>query len=194
MPALTLHDVKSLDDYERIREEIRQAIIQLKLNRRIALGDWLTLVFENRDTVWFQIQEMVRAERIVDAKKIQEEIEIYNELLPSADELSATLFIEVTEASRVKEILDSFKGLDRGETVWLQVGPHRVYGAFEEGHSKEEKISAVHFVRFRIAESMKAAMRDLQMRMTLGINHADYRAMAPIPDEMRLSLLMDLDM
>ncbi len=193
MRALTVHDVKSLDVYERIRDMSRDAIIALKRNRRIALGDRITLVFENQDTLWFQVQEMIRAERIVDAKKIQDELDTYNELLPAAGELSATLFVEVTDASKVKDILDRLQGIDRGNTVWMRVGDHLVYGTFEGGHSKEGKISAVHFVRFRIPQQMKTEMRDLHARMDLGISHPNYQATGVLPDAMRCSLLNDLD-
>lgn len=193
MRELTVHDVMSLDVYECTREVSREAIIAFKRNRRIALGDRITLVFESRDTLWFQVQEMIRAERIVDPKKIQDELDTYNELLPSAGELSATLFIEVTDASKVKDILDRLQGIDRGDTVWMRVGDHLVYGTFEGGHSKEGKISAVHFVRFRFSQQMKTEMRDLHARMDLGINHPNYQATVLVPDAMRCSLLMDLD-
>ena len=192
MQLLTVQDLKPLEEYERAREGIRRQIIELKRSRRIGVGDWITLIFENRDTLCFQIQEMIHAERILDAEKIQEEVETYNEMLPAAGELSATLLIEVTEASRVKEILDSLQGIDCGKTVWLRVGPHMVYGAFEEGHSKEDKISAVHFVRFRIPERVKAEMSNLQARMDLGISHPNYQATVLVPDNMRFSLLNDL--
>ncbi len=193
MRSLTIEDLQTLDEYERGREEFRRRIIELKRNRRITVGDRITLVFENRETLFFQIQEMLRVERIVDPEKIKNELETYNQLMPSAGELSATLFIEITDAAQVKDVLDRFQGIDRGKTVSLRVGPHLVYGTFEQGYSKEDKISAVHFVRFSIPERVKAEMSNLQARMELRVNHEDYQAAAAIPDDMRFSLLNDLE-
>jgi hypothetical protein len=172
---------------------VRRWTIALKRSRRITIGQYITLVFENRDTLWFQIQEMIRAERIIDPKKIQDEVETYNELIPAAGELSATLLIEVTETSRMKDILDSLQGIDRGQTVWLRVGPRMIYGIFESGHSKENKISAVHFVRFHVPESIKTELRNLLTRIDIGITHPNYHAVVPVPDDMRFALLNDLE-
>lgn len=193
MEPLTVEDLKPLDEYEQTREEVRRWTIALKRSRRITIGQYITLVFENRDTLWFQIQEMIRAERIIDPKKIQDEVETYNELIPAAGELSATLLIEVTETSRMKDILDSLQGIDRGQTVWLRVGSRMIYGIFESGHSKENKISAVHFVRFHVPESIKTELRNLLTRIDIGITHPTYHAVVPVPDDLRFALLTDLD-
>jgi hypothetical protein len=193
MQPLTVQDLKPLDEYEEIREDIRLWTIQLKHSRRITIGDCVTVVFENRDTLWFQIQEMIRAEKIVDSEKVRAEVETYNELIPGPGELSATLMIEITDKSRVKDILDRLQGFDREKTVWLRIGPHMVYGVFEEGHSKEDKISAVHFVRFPVPDRAAADLRNFQTRVDIGISHPNYRAIAAIPDDMRLALLNDLE-
>jgi uncharacterized protein DUF3501 len=167
MKPLTLKDVLPLEEYERERVTFRQRIINLKQWRRISVGDRITLVFENRDTVLFQIQEMVRAERILAPERIREEVESYNEQIPGTGELSATLLIEVTDPATVKEVLDGLKGIDRGATVALRVGTRFLYGAFEQGRSKEDKISAVHYVRFRVPEPVMAEMRNLQIPMEI---------------------------
>ena len=193
MTGLTATDLIPYAEYERVRNSFRQQIIARKQRRRIALGDRITLVFENWETIQFQIQEMIRAERIIDPKKIQDEVETYNELIPAAGELSATLLIEVTETSRMKDILDSLQGIDRGQTVWLRVGPRMIYGIFESGHSKENKISAVHFVRFHVPESIKTELRNLLTRIDIGITHPNYHAVVPVPDDMRFALLNDLE-
>ncbi len=192
MEPLTVKDLKSYEEYEQNRQQIRQQIIELKKHRRIAVGDRISLVFENRDTVLFQIQEMVRAERILAPERIREELESYNEQIPGAGELSATLLIEVTDPAKVKEVLDGLKGIDRGATVALRVGKHFLYGAFEQGRSKEDKISAVHYVRFRVPEPVKAEMRNLQIPMEIVIDHPNYQASAKVPDATRFSLLNDL--
>lgn len=122
MKALTQQDLIPHDEYERRRETYRQAIIELKRRRRIGLGEKITLVFENRETLRFQIQEMIRVERIFDPQKVQEELDVYNALLPASGELSATLLIELTDPDTMKQWLDLFMGLDHGQKVGLRAG------------------------------------------------------------------------
>ncbi|MEW6248061.1 MAG: DUF3501 family protein [Nitrospirota bacterium] len=192
MKGLTLDDVISYAEYERQRDEFRARIIALKRRRRIPVGDLVTLVFENRDTIQFQIQEMIRVEHIFDPRKIQAELDVYNALLPAGGQLSATLFIEVTEQEQIQPILDLFQGIDRGEKVAIAAGPHVVYGEFEGGRSKEEKISAVHFVRFRTTAEFVKALADERSPVTLTVHHGRYRAQAVVPPEMRQEWLEDL--
>ena len=153
----------------------------------------MTLVFENRDTILFQIQEMIRAEHIVAAERIREEVETYNEQIPGPGELSATLFIEITESSNVKQTLDRFQGIDQGHTVALQVGNEKVYGVFEQGRTKEDKISAVHYVRFPFSDNQKAQLAKLTEPIEIFIHHSGYQAHAGVPDKMRMALLQDFD-
>ncbi len=193
MMPLTRQDVLPIEEYERQREGYRSRIIALKQRRRIALGPLITLVFENRETLRFQVQEMVRVERILDPAKVQEELDVYNALLPTTNELSATLLIEITEESRMKEWLDRFMGLDHGQTVGIVAGDEVAYGAFEGGHSHETKISAVHFVRFRPTAAMKAAMADLRQPVLLTVNHNGYCAEVPVSGTMREEWLSDLE-
>jgi len=193
MKLLTIQDLLPAEEYERQRSEYRRRIIELKEHRRIAVGDFVTLVFENRDTVLFQIQEMIRAERIVAPERIREEVEMYNEQIPRPGELSATLLINVTDAAKIKEILDRFQGIDKGETVGMQVGEHRAYGVFEQGRTKEDKISAVHYVRFPISDQMKQQWSRLDIPMKIFVHHSGYQASTAVPDKMRLSLLQDLE-
>ena len=192
MKPLTVQDLLPPDQYERTRHDSRLRIIELKEHRRIAVGDLVTLVFENRDTVLFQIQEMIRAEHIVASERLHEEVDTYNEQIPGPGELSATLFIDVTEPSNVKQVLDRFQGIDKGQTVGLQLGNEQVYGVFEEGRAKEDKISAVHYVRFRIPDAMRAGFSRFDARMEIFIHHSGYQARTFVPNEMRLSLLHDL--
>ena len=112
----------------------------------------LTFVFENRSTVWFQLQEMVRAERIVEPSKIAEKVKVYNALLPKRGELAATLMIEIDQASEIKPVLDRMLAIDTRDYVRMIVGPQVIIGDFEAGHSDEERVnlSAVHFVRFTL--------------------------------------------
>jgi len=192
MNPLTPQDLLSAADYERDRPAIRQRIIALKKRRRISVGALVTLMFENRETLLFQIQEMIRAERIFDPGKIREECDVYNALLPGPDELSATLFIEITDSERIEELLDTFQNIDRADTVALKAGDTSIFANFEAGHSKEDKISAVHFVRFSTTPTFRGLLAQPEVPAFLTINHPHYRAEAPVPHEMRQEWLKDL--
>ncbi|MDO8546455.1 MAG: DUF3501 family protein [Nitrospirales bacterium] len=192
MKPLTVQDVLPIEDYERSRETFRRRIIDLKQRRRLSVGNLITVVFENRETVLFQIQEIILAERILRPERVSEEVEINNEQIPGAGELSATLMIEVTDPQLVQPVLDRLQGIDRGQTVGIRVGPHLVYGVFEQGRSNEEKISAVHYVRFPVPETVKALMEDPAVPMQVVVTHPRYQAAQPVSEEMRRSLLEDL--
>ena len=192
MKQLIQADLLSTADYERQREQFRSQIIALKQRRRISVGPLITLVFENRETLRFQTQEMIRVEHILVPHKVQEELDVYNALMPGSGELSATLLIELTEQDRMKEWLDVFMGLDHGETVAIRAGTEQAFGLFEGGHSHETKISAVHFVRFRPSVSMTAAFADLRQSVMLTVHHHDYHAEASVPGSMREEWLSDL--
>ncbi len=193
MRPLVLADVLNLYEYEKVRDRLRQRIIEIKKHRRVHLGDRISLVFENRDTVLFQVQEMVRAERIVKDNLVQEELDVYNELIPGAGELSATLFIEITDSKDIQSILDSFQGIDRGGTLFLKIGDdYAVPAVFEQGRSKEDKISAVHFIRFKLTPEQKAALLDKKNAIELVVNHSAYQAKAKVSPELRAELVEDL--
>jgi len=192
MKQLIQTDLLSIADYERQREPFRSQIIALKQRRRISVGPLVTLIFENRETLRFQTQEMIRVEYILEPRKIQDELDVYNALMPGASELSATLMIEITEPDRMKEWLDMFMGLDHGETVAIRAGSEQVFGEFEGGHSHETKISAVHFVRFRPTKSTAAAFADLRQSVMLTVHHREYHAETPVPGSMREEWLSDL--
>ncbi|HET6464690.1 MAG TPA: DUF3501 family protein [Nitrospiria bacterium] len=192
MNTLQLKDIKPLSEYEGVRKSFRERIIALKRRRRVPLGDRVTLVFENRDTILFQIQEMMRVEHIYDPAKIQDELDTYNPLIAGPDELSATLFIEITEAERVKEILDQLRGIDSGHCLFFEIGSDRIEGRFEEGHSNEEKLSAVHYVRFRFSPAQREAFRNDQVPAALIVDHPHYRARTVLEKEVRRELAGDL--
>jgi Protein of unknown function (DUF3501) len=192
MKPLTQSDLLSHADYEAQRPAYRQKIIALKKRRRIEVGPLVTLLFENRKTLKSQIQEMVRAERIFDESKIQDELDVYNAILPQPGELSATLMIEITDDDRIKTILDSFQGMDRSDTLSIRVGNEAVYAQFEEGHSKEDKISAVHFIRFSTPETFANLLRADGAKASIHITHENYVKEAKVPDELREEWLKDL--
>lgn len=193
MQKIRRADVKDLVQYERIRDTFRRQVIALKRVRRVPVGEYLTFVFEDRDTVLFQIQEMIRTERMVDEGKILEEIAIDNELIPGERELSATLFIEVDEPGRIREVLDRFQGIDREKTVYFRIaGTFIVHGIFEGGRSKEDKISAVHYVKFPFSERARDAFLDAQVPVELVVDHPRCTERMVIEGEVRRSLSADL--
>jgi hypothetical protein len=192
MNALTIQDLLSAAEYESKRSEMRHHVIALKKRRRIGVGELVTLVFENRDTVLFQIQEMIRTERIFDPSKIQEELDVYNCLLPQANELSATLFIEITDSEKIEALLDSFQDIDRNDTVALRVGDQKIFGSFEAGHSKEDKISAVHFVKFTVTPEFQTQLARVDLPAFVTISHPNYKAEAAVSSDMRQEWINDL--
>jgi hypothetical protein len=189
MNKITLDDILGLAAYEQVRHKFRDAIIEKKKKRRVSVGDKVSLVFENRDTVIFQIQEMVRAEKIADLDKIREEIAVYNQLIPNSGELSATLFLEIEDQTHLREDLLKFLGID--EVVFLNVGGHSIRARFEEGHSKEDKISAVQYVRFQFQPAACQAFIDGE-KAELMIDHPNYKASAVLTPEVQKSLAEDL--
>jgi hypothetical protein len=192
MKPLAQTDLLSYEAYERSRDTFRARIIELKQRRRLSVGDKITLVFENRDTIQFQIQEMIRAERIVEPHKVQVELDVYNAVLPGDGELSATLFIEITESDRIERDLDAFQGIDRGQTVALLSGSSVTYGSFEGGHSKEDKISAVHFVKFCPSSEWMRELAQDGVSVSIRIDHPAYRREVEVPKAMRQEWLADL--
>lgn len=186
-------DVLNFFEYEKVRGAMRQRVIELKRARRVPLGRHLTLLFENRDTVLFQIHEMCRAERITDDARIQDEIDVYGALLPRRGELSATMMIEIEDKAEIKAVLDRYMGIDAGGHVWLQVGKEfAVPGAFEAGHSDEErgKLSAVHFVRFGFPAAAVRAFPGSPVFLVL--DHPAERARVALSDETKAALREDL--
>lgn len=197
MAAIELRDILNLYEYEKQRDAFRARVIEQKARRRVPVGPNLTLLFENRDTVLYQIQEMVRTERIVDDRKVQDEIDAYAPLLPGPGELSATLFIEIPDLHKrsddaVRREVNRFQGLDRG-AVFLEIGPHRLPARFEGGHSKEEKMAAVQYVRFAVPEDARAVLLDGASPVRLVVRHPNYEADVEVPPETRFELLKDLE-
>jgi hypothetical protein len=189
MKKLALEDIMGIAAYQKVRENFRRRIIELKQARRVAVGDKVTLVFENRDTMIFQVQEMVRAENISDLDKIREEIDVYNELIPEPGELSASLFLEIEDQTHLREDLLKFLGID--EAVYFKIGDHSIHARFEAGHSKEDKISAVQYVKFPFSEKARMALINGE-EAAIVIDHPNYKARALIDARTRQSLVQDL--
>ena len=192
---IELSDIKNILEYEREREEFRDRIIEIKKDRRISVGETITFVFENRDTVLFQIQEMVRAERIVDNKKIQDEIDTYGELLPGERTLSATMFIEIEDQARIKPTLERFLGITRPGVVKLEVDEQFTVNAdFEGGREEEEtgRVAAVQYCKFTLDEAAFKAFMKRVAPVYLVVDHPNYKASARLTEANLASLRADL--
>ena len=124
MKHIVLSDLMNIIEYEKVRNDYRSELMEYKKNRRISLGPNISITFENRNTMKFQIQEMMRAERMVHDHQIQEEIDVYNSLLPLENGLSATLFIEVTDEAQIRPVLNQFIGMTEGERVYFEFGDY----------------------------------------------------------------------
>lgn len=191
MNKLSRQDIKLNDQYAGEREDTRKRIITLKKLRRIEVGDRLTFTFENRETIRYQIQEMMRIEHISDEKKIQFELDVYNELIPEKDTLSATMFIEISDQHQIKTLLDQFQGLDGQNTVVMKVNGKESPAEFEEGHSKEDRISAVHYVKFHLNENQKKNFKNGEV--VLEVRHPSYKASTKLTPEQQQEISKDLE-
>jgi hypothetical protein len=189
---LTLYDIADLRAYERERAEFRAHIIELKKARRVSVGPLVTLVFENRDTVRFQVQEMARAERMRTDAQIQSELDIYNPLIPEPGQLTATLFVELTSPAEMEDWLPRLVGIER--SVELRLNSDVVRAQPDEAHAaqltREESTPSVHYVRFSLAP--EHVERFAAGPVVLAIDHAAYSYAVSLNQCTRVSLLRDL--
>ena len=189
---LTLDDIADLRAYERERDEYRDRIIALKRVRRVPVGPVVTLVFENRDTIRFQVQEMARAEKLISDEQIQAELDVYNPLIPEPGQLSATLFVELTSEAELREWLPKLVGIERA--VELRIGDGVVRSVPEESHeqqlTREEITASVHYIRFELTADEVAAFA--AEPVMLAVDHPAYREATPLTEETRASLSRDL--
>jgi hypothetical protein len=193
---LTIEDIADTRAYERQRDEFRARIIELKKIRRVAVGPVVSLVFENRDTIRFQVQEMARAERLLSDEAIQTELDTYNPLIPEPGRLSATLFIELTSRAEMEEWLPRLVGIERSVELLLgsSDGAEVVGGEVDERHAaqltREEVTPAVHYVRFSLSPAQ--VERWAAGPVVLAVNHPSYAEGAHLSEATRASLLEDL--
>jgi hypothetical protein len=192
MRPITSAELLDLTGYERARPALLAEVIELKRSaRRVAVGPELSFLFENRETVRSQIHEMLRTERIVDPERIEEELRVYNELLPHAFELSATLFIEIPDLARIRPTLDKLVGID--EHVRIEIGDAAVRATFDPKQFEQDRISAVQYIRFPIGATLAARFRDGSVPVRLVVEHPNYRHATPLQGAPRASLARDLE-
>lgn len=184
-------DIKGPALYGPIRDDYRKRIMELKQPRRVIVGDRVSMVFENRHTLTFQIEEMLRAEHITSDAGIAGELEVYNALMPTPDSLSATLFIELPRDADAYAELRQLVGLD--EHVVLHVGDRALRAAFEPGRSTEDKISAVQYLRFPLDAETRAALATAGTALAIEIDHPNYRHRVALDEASRASLAQDYE-
>jgi hypothetical protein len=190
---LTLDDIADLRAYERERDDFRRHVIALKKRRRVGVGPFVTLLFENRDTIRFQIQEMARVEKLLTDEAIQTELDIYNPLIPRAGTLCATLFIELTTEEDLRLWLPDLVGIERA--VELRLADGSTVGAVpDEQHesqlTRETITASVHYVRFELSPAQIQAFG--AGPVTLATVHHNYAHETPLGNETRAELLADL--
>jgi hypothetical protein len=192
MNPLSREDLFSLEKYAEQRPAFRARVLEHKKNRRVDVGPNLSLYFEDRLTVQYQVQEMLRIERIFEADAIEEELEAYNPLIPDGSNLKCTGMFEFGDVAVRRRRLAELTGVENH--VWLQVAGHdKVYAIANEDleRSTDEKTSAVHFMRFELTPEMKNALAG-GAALTFGVAHDLYPHHASVNDATRRSLLADL--
>jgi len=182
----------SLEAYARERGSFRAKVMEHKKLRTLHVGEHLTLQFEDELLIRYQIQEMLRIERIFEEQGIQGELDAYNPLLPDGGNWKATMFIEYPDVDERRRMLERLKGIER--KTWVEVeGAGRVYAIADEDleRENEEKTAAVHFVRFELPVAMRERLKR-GARLTIGVDHPDYRASMEPSAEQRAALIVDL--
>lgn len=189
---LVLDDIADARAYERERDAFRASIIELKKKRRIGIGPVVSVVFENRDTIRFQIQEMARAERLLSDQAIQTELDTYNPLIPEPGELSATMYIELTNREEMEHWLPRLVGVE--QAVQVIVGSTVVQCQVDESHAanltRDTVTAAVHFVRFSFTSAQIESFRSEPV--FVAIDHPEYQERTELLPESKDSLLGDL--
>ena len=190
---LTREGLLSLEQYDRVRNDFRATVMAHKLNRRVPIGPHATLYFEDALTMRYQVQEMLRAERIFEAQGIEEEIATYNPLIPDGRNWKATFMIEYAREDERQVALASMIGVER--RVWVRVaGFDRVWAIADEDleRATSEKTSSVHFLRFELDPAMVQAVKS-GAALAMGIEHPAYsHSVEKLPDEVRAALARDL--
>ncbi|HEC11916.1 MAG TPA: DUF3501 family protein [Acidiferrobacteraceae bacterium] len=193
MQKLTRQELLSLEDYAERRNEFRGVVMAHKKERRVEIGPHATLYFEDRTTMLYQVQEMLRVERISESDAIDEELSTYNPLIPDGSNWKATFMIEFEDEAERKTALESMKGIE--SRVWVKVAGHEhVWAIADEDMEREnsEKTSSVHFLRFELSPEMVASAKADQP-IAVGIEHEAYCHQSdPVPETIRASLSQDL--
>jgi hypothetical protein len=190
---ITQADIMNMDAYAKIRADKRKALVQVKKDRRVALGPYATFYFESYDTMWLQIHEMLFIEK-GGAEQIPDELDAYNPLIPNGKELVATLMFEIDNPVLRKEFLSKIGGVE--ETCFLKFAGHEVVGSAEEDVDRttaDGKASSVQFIHFKLSDAQVAAFKTEGTEITLGIKHPGYPNMTILQEASRAALAKDFD-
>jgi hypothetical protein len=191
---LSRKDLYSLEEYSELRDDFRARVMQHKKNRRLDLGDNLVLFFEDRLVMHYQVQEMLKAEKIFDADGIQEELDAYNPLIPDGTNWKATMMIQYADVAERQHMLEKLVGIE--DMIWVQVAGHdKVYPVADEDleRATEDKTSAVHFLRFELTPTMIADLHK-GANIAAGVEHENYSVtIDAIPANVASSLTQDLE-
>ena len=172
MKKIKIKDLLDLTAYEKQRSEIRTRIMEIKKNRRIHVGPMMMYLFETYDTMLYQVQEMTRAERIVEEEGILGEINAYNELIPDKNQLSATLMIEIDDISERKRFLG--KVVDLPDHTYMQIAGEQIKPQFDSRQGSEDKLSSVQYVKFNFSPEQAEMFKDDKAAIKLGFDHSEY--------------------
>jgi hypothetical protein len=193
MQKLTRDDLYSLEEYAKVRKDFRGEVLEHKKNRKVHLGENATLYFEDRLTMQYQIQEMLRIEKIFEEEGINEELDAYNPLIPDGSNLKCTFMIEFDDVAERKDALAKMIGIE--DKVWIQIdGNDKVFAIADEDLERdtEEKTSSVHFMRFELTPDMVQAAKS-GASLSMCIDHDNYQQnLSPVPDNIRNALVADL--
>jgi hypothetical protein len=193
MEKISRDSLMTLEAYARTRKDFRARVIAHKKPRTVHLGDHVTLIFEDELTVRYQVQEMLRVEKIFEESGIQDELDAYNPLIPDGRNLKATMLIEYEDVDERKEALSKLKGVE--DKTWIRVeGCPRIYAIADEDLEREnaEKTSSVHFLRFDLTQEMAESLK-YGVSLAIGVDHPHYTAsLEPVPAETRAALVKDL--
>jgi hypothetical protein len=176
MEKLNKSDLFSLEEYSINRDSFRKKVLEEKQHRKVYIGEHVVLLFENKNTIQYQIQEMLRIEKIFDAEGIQEELDAYNPLIPDGSNLKAVMLIEYPDVEERKEKLKILKGIEK--KIWIKVGSHnKVFAIADEDLEREDetKTSAVHYLRYEFSASMINDWKN-DSSIVMGIDHKNYDA------------------
>jgi hypothetical protein len=193
MPKISRDSLLSLEAYAKQRNDFRAKVIAHKQDRFVHLGEHVTLIFEDELTIRYQIQEMLRIERTYEDAGIQEELDVYNPLIPDGDNLKATMMIEYPDVAERARMLAQLKGIE--DRVWLQAeGCGRIFAIADEDLPREnaEKTAAVHFLRFQLDDETRESLK-YGVPLSIGVDHPVYsKAQEPVGPQVRASLVGDL--
>ena len=176
MEKLNKSDLFSLEEYSINRDSFRKKVLEKKQHRKVYIGEHVVLLFENKNTIQYQIQEMLRIEKIFDAEGIQEELDAYNPLIPDGSNLKAVMLIEYPDVEERKEKLKILKGIEK--KIWIKVGSHnKVFAIADEDLEREDetKTSAVHYLRYEFSASMINDWKN-DASIIMGIDHENYQS------------------